>query len=252
MAIAYSGGPYQNVVFSQSLGTKQELINEVETVLLAAGWTTVSGHGTTSLLMQSAKTPQNLQMKLKVQDNGGVCITFSISNVSGSAVGGNSTTAGGQLLPAAGKAWRMIADPYQAFFYNNAIVSPCAARDYVAFGVPWLPPNLVGDLTEAIWLNGNAANDTDTAGNTRTFRDALTCIPTNNTGSDMGWQSTIVNGNLAEGSNSGSCLGILGLGFCGNLNFSQSAAGFQFYNGDNFVLDPWLFWGPTGTNSAGR
>jgi hypothetical protein len=250
MAVSYSGGTIQNVLFTQSLGTKQELINEMETVLLAAGWTTISGHATTSLLMQSASSPQSLQMRLNVKDNGGSCITLSISDILGVKVGANTTTAGGQLLPATSKNWRLIANQYQAFIFNNTAGTPTAARDYVAFGVPWLPSNLTS-LTQAIWLQASGGTDTDTNVTNRTMRDWLVNNTSTNTSTVLGWQSTITNTTLAEGASSGSCAGTMGVGFFGGMGFGMPN-NYRFQNGDIFAVDPWIFWGAGGTSTEGQ
>jgi hypothetical protein len=250
MAVAYSGGTIQNVLFTQSLGTKQELINEIETVLLAAGWTTISGHATTSLLMQSAATPQGLQMRLKVKDNAATCITLSILDITGTYVGANTTTAGGQLLPVTSKSWRIIANQYQAFIFNNTAGSSTAARDYVAFGVTWIPASL-SSLTIAIWLQASGGTDTDTNTSNRTLRDWLINNTNNNTGTNLGWQSTITNTTVAEGASTGSCAGVLAVGQTGGTDYG-APKNYRFQNGDIFVIDPWVFWGPTGTSSEGQ
>ena len=58
MAVVLSGGPNVNATFTGA--TKQNIIDGIETQLLAAGWSTISGHLTTNLLMQTATTPQGL------------------------------------------------------------------------------------------------------------------------------------------------------------------------------------------------
>jgi hypothetical protein len=254
MAIQYvnhSGGvtgARQNVTFTASLGTKQELINEIETVLLAAGWTTISGHGTTTLKMESALTPQNLQMILIVKDNGGNCITLSINGASGTPAGTNSTSGGGQLLPATSKQWRIVANAYQAFIYNIVTAVPIAARDFVGFGVPWLPSNLSGSLTQAIWMQASGGTDTDTNTTARTLRNWLINGSSNNTSSVIGWQATITNGTLAEASNNGIDIGVIGVGMFGAASWPAGTY-YRFYGNDDFIVDPWIFWGATGPAS---
>jgi hypothetical protein len=249
--VNYSGGvsgARQNVTFTASLGTKQELINEIETVLLAAGWTTISGHGTTTLVMQSAMTPQSLQMGLTVKDNGGNCVTLSIKGVSGTPAGTNTTSGGGQLLPAVGKQWRLVANAYQAFIYNFAAAVPVAARDFVGFGVPWLASNLSGSLTQAIWMQASGGTDTDTNTTSRTLRNWLINGSSTNTSSVIGWQATITNGTLAEASNCGSDIGMIGVGLFGAAGYPPGTY-YRFWGNDNFIVDPWIFWGATGPAS---
>lgn len=143
--------------------TKQLIINGIETAMNSAGWITVSGSNTTNLLLRSpfSPNPQNLRLHMRVKDNGNNCAVISIENVSGSKVGANGQFNGIQLLPAAGRGYRVLANKYQMF-----VMSPGSAecRTFGCLGLPYLPDFLCGQVYEAGWLQGNATSDTDTTG----------------------------------------------------------------------------------------
>src|SRR5262245_8529454 len=158
MAIQYAAGTKVNTTFVPT--NKQTLINNVETQLLAAGWTTVSGSGTTNLLMQSATTPQGYAIRIRLKDNAGTCVTFSLESTDGALTGGNSTTVGGAYInPGAGAVtFRIVANKHQAFIWTSP---SSVARGFAAFGVPYVP-SFLSTVTRVGWMMGNVAFDTDT------------------------------------------------------------------------------------------
>lgn len=235
----------QNSTFTPGASTpKQDMINNIETVLLAAGWTTISGHATTTLVMQSATTPGSLAMQIKVKDNGGTCVTVSIQNVSGSKVGNNSTTSGAQLNPGTGsKTYRMIANKYQAFIFTPA---PTPAREFAAWGVPSLPSWLVGTITECMWLTSNSQSDTGTSIMT-TFRTFLQAVKY---GTGL-WGNTqlLLNGNLWEVANNGGTSGLGPLRLVppgGTYDSTNGLACASWHDGSANLVDALLAWGLTG------
>lgn len=237
-----TGFPRQNVMFSSPLGTKQELINEIETVLLAAGWTTVSGHGTTNLLMQSAVTPpgQNLQMNLRVKGTNTNCVSISIENVVGTKVGTNSTTGGAQLLPALSKTWLFVANKYQCCI-RTPVVS--IGREFAFFGVPALPSFLQGVVTEAIHLHGNTEGDTDA-----TLRSSFRTNPYTGASTSAPYWCGICNGNLFENisRNNPDC-GDISLWLVGQYGvYTTATVGYRWHDGSAFVVDAVIGWGLTG------
>lgn len=243
MAIQYVTGR-QNTTFVPT--NKQNLIDNMETVLLAAGWTTISGHGTTTLVMQSATTPQGLNCQIKVKDNGGTCVAVSIQNVAGTKVGANSTTAGMQLNPgASSKTYRMVANQYQAFIWT---ATPTPAREFAAWGVPSLPTFLNTVITEAIWACGNSLSDSSSTIPT-SFRTRLDSV-TPNVGN---WCNTqvICNGNMVEVAN-GSAPGASSLGtlqFCPpGDNFGENVKMFRWHDDSANIVDALIGWGLTASN----
>jgi hypothetical protein len=115
------------------------------------------------LLLRSPFTPdpQNLRIHVRVKDNGNNCAVVSIENVPGTKIGGNSTSAGMQILPAAARGYRILANKYQMFIMSPGTVEN---RTFGCLGVPYLPSFLCGKVYEAAWLQGNANSDTDVTG----------------------------------------------------------------------------------------
>lgn len=254
----YSGSPRVNTTFTG--GTIQQIINGIETALLAAGWTTISGSGTGTLVMQSGLTPapQNLQMRLRVKTNAGNCCTVTIENVAGSKVATNSTTAGLMLLPAAAKVFRVIANKYQAFIFTSSVNT---AREFACWGVPALPTPLQGVITEAIWGACNSVSDTDTT-NRDSFRVALSCDGSsdNVTGANVPNQAFILNGTLLEWANNGVTGGGNNAGNCSlrlatttgarfpqaTTSPNQTGGGVKWHDDESFIVDAILCFGITG------
>jgi hypothetical protein len=157
MAIQYSGNA-QTSTFTPT--TKQDIINAVGAALLAAGWTTASGGtGTTNWMLTSATTPQGFAINVRMKDNGGTCVTFSLESTDGVLVGGNSTTVGGGYLnPGSAQIFRIVCNKYQAFVF---VQQPTPARGFVGFGVPWVPSWVQSVTTRIGWMQGNSQTDTD-------------------------------------------------------------------------------------------
>lgn len=240
MAIQYVDTNRQNTTFVPT--NKQNLIDNIETVLLAAGWTTISGHGTTTLIMQSATTPQGLNMQMKFKDNGGTCVTLSLQNVAGTKVGTNSTTTGVQLNPgASSKTYRVVANKYQCFIWT---ASPTPAREFAAFGVPSLPSFLTGVITEAMWLQGNGISDSSA-----TLGTALrTSLQSYTPGvGNFATQQLLVNSNLWQldananpgNQNGGFCLINTGMYIMDNLR------AYRWHDSSALLIDALMAWGLT-------
>jgi hypothetical protein len=156
-----------NSTYTQPTGTKQELANQIETLLLTIGWTTISGSTTNNLLMQSALSPpgEDLQMRVRIRGNQTNCVSISIENVAGTLAGANDATHGQFLLPAANKVWRIIANKYQVFIHPPTPYNYNAAgvvRAVAFWGIPSLPTFLQGGIIyEAMWMGGSSQGDTD-------------------------------------------------------------------------------------------
>jgi hypothetical protein len=168
MAIQYSGNA-QTSTFTPT--TKQDIINAVGAALLAAGWTTASGGtGTTNWMLTSATTPQGFAINVRMKDNGGTCVTFSLESPDGVLVGGNSTTVGGGFLaPGSAQIFRIVCNKYQAFVF---VQQPTPVKGYVGFGVPWVPSWVQSATTRIGWMQGNGTTDADVTLR-QSFRTAL-------------------------------------------------------------------------------
>ena len=235
----------QKYSWTATLGTIQELINQIETYLLAAGWTTISGHGTGTLLMQSALTPpgQDLQMRVTIKTNSGTCVDISIQNVSGGLASTNSTTAGFPLLPAVGKTWIFVLNKYQAFIYTPI---PTAVKGYAAFGVPMIPSFLQGAVVEAMWGSSNAGSEAASAIGA-SWRNFLWLYGYNSTAAN---QAGIVNGNLMQqNSTSAYNVGLLSLAWMGGVQVQGSWLQ-SWHDSSSFIFDAIVAWGVNATTMA--
>ncbi len=97
---------------------------------------------TESILVQTAATTQSLALRCRIKDNRGNCVQFSIENTTALLVGNNSTTQGGNLLPAASKTFRIIANKYQFLVMVPGVFN--TARNLVFVSCPYIPaPNTV-------------------------------------------------------------------------------------------------------------
>jgi hypothetical protein len=220
---------------------KLDLANQIETVLLAAGWTTISGHNTTNLLMETATTPQGLKIRVRFKDNSGTCLTISIENAAGSVVGANSTAAGGGYLNpgASTKTYRIIANKYQAFIFTGI---PTPAREFCAFGVPYIPSFLVGVITTCGWMCCNSVSDTDTTIRA-SWRTQLGCVQfgIGNCSNQQG----IVNSSLMENANAAapsSGAGLMRL-FTPVPDDGVTMVLYRWHDDSPTEYDAWIGWG---------
>jgi hypothetical protein len=237
---------------------KADISTNLETILLSAGWTTISGHATTNLLMQSGLSPSGLQMRLRIKDNGGNCSALSIENKTSTIAQGNTSTNQGLfLLPGTLKNFRVIANKYQAFIFSTSFTS---SREFVYVGVPALPSELVGLITDCIIGAGDAQTDSD-AIYRATFRTALD-FDGNNTVNLMPNQAFILNGSFAEVSNNTWFLN--GVTAAGNNNGtatlrlistsgrgSNNQSGYRWHDGASFINDAIISFGMSSNNDEG-
>ena len=94
-------------------------------------------------------------MRVRVWDPGsGNCARFTIKNPAETL-----TSQEFWLLPNAGtKTWRIVANKYQFFIWTEGNT---AAREFIAFGVLWIP-SFLSVTTICAWIQGNASSDTST------------------------------------------------------------------------------------------
>jgi hypothetical protein len=238
VATTYTGGANVSSTFSTS--TKQTVASGIEDALNSAGWITISGHHSIPTVLQSSMTPypSNLRMRVSLYASTN-CLGVTISNVTGTKAGTQGTSNGGFLLPSNGS-YQVIADKYQAFAF---VPGSSTARGYVGFGVPCLPSFLQTVIYEAIWLNGNAASDSDTSVR-GSFRTAL------------GWGGSpgignctfITNNNLWEIANNptGGGAGMMCLlNQFGNIFPGTTASWYRWHDASAMLGDPIIMYGLT-------
>lgn len=249
MSVQYSGNA-QTSSFTPAV--RQDIINSIETALLAAGWTTVSGHSTTNLLMQSAVTPQGFAMRVRLKDNGGNCVNFSIESTDGVIVGDNTTNNnGGSLDPSRGM-YRIICNKYQAFVYTTPFTAN--NNSFVAFGVPYVPATIAALVTRIGWMQSNSHGDSSGDYPLTCFRCQL--CPTNAAGFNLSNQQMMLNALFSGAYNQGGDWAQSGIGLMGLQLFSENriSTGYRWLNGQAVLYDAIIGWATTGfgNNAEGR
>jgi hypothetical protein len=165
---------------------------------------------TESMLLQSAtQTNVTNPIRVRVKDNRGNCIQISIENQAGSVAGTNSTTFGGNLLPAAAKVFRIIATQYH-FLCFTGVTS--AAREFVMAGMLNVP-SLLASITDHGYMFSNGASDTSTS-ICASIRTAMTLtITLGSPNSAVIWNSSLIeNGNSSSVSNAIGCPSLIVMG----------------------------------------
>lgn len=237
MSIQYSGnGTY--TTFTQTAGTRREIVDNLVSILTAAGWTVVSGGGTGDVLLRSATTPQGLSIRCRIYDPGtGNCARLQMRNTTGSKISSDFF-----LAPAVAKVWRVHACKYQFFVFTPG---DSAAREFFAMGVPWIPSFLVGIITgDCGWANGNGMNDGDT-----TVRQSWRNSLTSNT--KAVW-SGLVNEGLVNRFWDGTGANC-DLRLCIQLGSWPAVYDhYQWHDGSQFLSDPLVAWGSPSTSDLSR
>jgi hypothetical protein len=162
MAFQYVTGTRINATFTTtatgSTG-KREILYNVCTQLVAAGWTVTTGTLTATtddIVVASVATPAGHRMKLRFDTAGTNCCRIRVLKYSNETVG----QAGGHyLLPAVSKNWRVICNGYQVFVME---LTGSNSRSHFQAGCPWVPSFL--SLTENIWSGSNSVSDSDASG----------------------------------------------------------------------------------------
>jgi len=244
MSIQYSGNA-QTSTFTPT--TKQNIIDTIGAALIAAGWTTASGgSGTTNWMLTSATTPQGYAINVRMKDNAGTCVTFSLESTDGVLVGGNSTTvAGGWLIPNAGYTYRIVCNKYQAFIFATPNLSS-VGRAFVAFGVPFLNSWLTSGASRVGWMQGGGLSDTNTAIGV-IFRQSLFSPSSFSVTNQAIYNATIwtVNG-AAPGT------GTVAVPSYVATVANQSATGYRWQNNSALLIDALIGWGDTAASAEGK
>jgi len=165
MGLQYDAVPPQSGTFTGS--TKAAIINGIETILLAAGWTEISATAGVDILFQSVTTPQGNQIRVRVFDDSSSSVRIRLSNVSGTLVQSDSC----YLFPQTSKVFRIVANRYQ---FACWVPTSVAARDFVICSALYIPGFLNGGspplITSAFIMgNANSTSDTTIRGSFRTI-----------------------------------------------------------------------------------
>ena len=195
------------------------------------------------LLQSATQTGVTNGAVVKIQD-GSSCAVVSVQNAAGTAVGGNSSSAGGYLLPAASKTFRVIATKYHFLCFVPGAPASCG---FVMAGMYYVPSFVTGTTDASYMLcNTNADNGTGYT----SFRTA----PWISQGSNTGNLQVIYNNNICENANNNLGSGTVG---CPSalvvtyLNAGASAAPISWVNNDLNSSDILLASGLGSMNTSG-
>ena len=236
--IQYPGGVIVNATFTGT--TKQDIVSNLQTHLTAAGWTVVSGGGTTDVLMQSASTPtaaNSIRVRLR-STNLTNCACLNMRNNAGDRVSQDYF-----LLPGAAKTYRVIANKYQFFCFTPGT---SAAREFVCMGTLHTPSFLHGVINgELGWIQGNCSNDGGTS-IIRTFRGSLnTC--------DNSWNTTLCNGSMYNHDGGGGALLMdQRLITPQSAYYQQPTIGYRWHDDSLLISDPLLAFGMSGSTDEAK
>lgn len=241
MAIQYSGGTNINTTFTNTTGTRREIVDGLVAALTSAGWSTFSGGGTGDVKMKTAITPQGNQIMLRIYDPGsGNCARlqlFTADNI-------RSQSDNVYLFPATGKVWRVIACKYQFFIF---VTGSAAARDFAMASAIYIPPFLNTLVTTAGFLTGQSKSDTDTTSTGSFARTMMTAFH-----SSYGWQMNgayLTNGHLFENANltNGWAAGLVNMAvpFQTNVYGTGYSTPYRWYDNSWRADDPLVAWGST-------
>jgi hypothetical protein len=161
MATQFSGGTYVNQTFTGD--TIANIISNLQSNLTSAGWSVISGGGTTNVLMESAtQTNVTNPVRVRLKTTGANCAGVTIENHAGTLAGviGTGAMQGGMLLPAVSKTFRVIATRYH---FLALAPGSTAARDFVMAGMPYVDPALAG-VADIGYMMSNCQSDSSTTG----------------------------------------------------------------------------------------
>lgn len=238
MAIQYPGGTLINTTFTGT--TKQDIVAALEAQLTLAGWSVVSGAGSTDVLMQSAVTPTAgnfIRARLR-STNLTNCCCVNMQNTAADRVSQNYF-----LLAGASKTYRIIANKYQ-FFCTTAGAPP--AREFVCMGTLYVPSFLHGVITgELGWCQGNANSDSMTGGGYASFRTILnTC--------DNTWNTTLYNGNMYNHDGGGGAQNMDQRLIISLSSHTDSTIGYRWHDGSLLISDPLMAFGASAVTDEAR
>lgn len=233
MAIQYATGT--TVHTSVAADNKATLISNIQTQLTTAGWSVVSGGGTTNLKMACAATPQSNQIRVRIFDDGANCVRIRVMNVAETIVMADS----GYLLPAASKTFLINANRHQFAIWSSGSI---AARDFVMVSAMYIPNHLTS-ITTLAFLISQSNSDTD-VGSRGGFRvgTSLRHPSTGFNGNFFGLVNSTVMEHVGDGSTTAR-QGIPSLVSPRPSDTTSSPQQTVWHDGSVFIIEPLIGWG---------
>lgn len=245
MSLQKAGGT--NIDNTVTPAAATNLVDHLETHLVSAGWTIISGSGTDAIKFQSAATPDGMQIRILTGVSGSD-MSLEMRNVGETATG----TAGCIRLTVNGAdSWRLMANKYGfVLFQDTTPVTflTSGAKKWCICGTLYLESFLTPTVTEVGFLMGDHLS-TGSSVHQRSFRNELSLA-----GRPAVFQG-LYNGTLMEihndtsGSTTSTLMGSPALAFMSmlpsaNQQFvSNPDMNLQWATGEFPVMDPLVMWG---------
>jgi hypothetical protein len=244
MNYPYFGATIVNQTFTQTLGTRRELVDWIAGQLITAGWSYVSGSGTGTPKLRSAATPHGLRCKMDMSDVADATVVrYRALTDDELFTGGNHW-----LFPGVGLDWRIIASPY--YFWLSRNNGTMTRQDCAYLVNLYIPAPFRSSVTEAFFSGSNSqSSNPGNTGTTLTLRNGLS----HNGADQLGLHA--FNGTRYQplgGTQFGALMitapaaapGVTA-GFATDVN----APGREWFDGSRSMYDAPVNWGPTQTNS---
>lgn len=187
-------------------------------------------------------------IRIRFKDNRANCLQVTIENSAGTLAGtsGSGNGQGGCLLPAAAKTFRILASQFHGMVFTPGV---SAAREFVHFGMPFVPTDLTG-VTDIGFVLSNTQNDGSSS--------SVPCWrygPSINIGSNTPQSNSgIYNANLMEQAQSTNHAGAFN---CVTLATTNDAgalltAGYRWKNDAKKLAEVLLCFGATAMSDEGK
>jgi hypothetical protein len=242
MSLQYATGT--NVHATVAADNKTTLIGNIQTQLTTAGWTVVSGGGTTDVRMACAATPQGNQIRVRIFDGGGNCVRIRVMNVAETIV----MTDSGYLLPATSKTFIINATRHQFAIWCGGSDS---TRDFVMVSAMYIPTHLTG-ITTLAFLMSQSVNDTDTT-DRGSFRVSTSLRHPSNgfNGNFFGLVNSTVMEHVGDGTTTAR-QGVPGLLLPRPADNTTTPQQAMWHDSSSFILEPLMGWGLSDINDPWR
>jgi len=135
------------------------LIDHLETHLVGAGWSIISGGGTDAIKFQSAATLDGMQVRIQTNVSGSE-VTLTLTNVAETAVG---TTGLIRLAVDGSSTWRLMANKFAFVLFQDTapvILTAAGAKKWCMAGTLYLESFLTPTITEIGFLFGDHRSTT--------------------------------------------------------------------------------------------
>ena len=233
MALQYATGTHVHA--SVAADNKSTLIGNIQTQLTTAGWSVISGGGTSDVKMACAATPQGNQIRVRVWDASGNCVRIRVMNVAETIVMSDS----GYLLPATSKTFVINANRHQFAIWS---VGSDATRDFVMVSAMYIPTHLTG-ITTLAFLMSQGTTDTDTGTNggfrvSTSLRDRTTGFM----GNFFGLVNSTVMEHVGDATTTAK-QGVPGLVLPRPSDNTTTPLQTVWHDGSVFILEPLMGWG---------